>query len=101
MNGIILLHSLSSLDNLIKYLGIIFTMIVFHIYSKKSRSKLVFGLKKLAKSNFSYTFVQETKFFDFCEGTCHYDVIEATLGMLVLILVPMFRGDSKLTICTK
>ncbi len=27
--------------------------------------------------NFSYTFVQETKFLDFYEGACHYDVTEA------------------------
>ncbi len=31
----------------------------------------------LAKSNFLYTFVQETEFCVFCEGACRYDVTEA------------------------
>ena len=46
-------------------------------FSKKSRSKWVFG--KIFSKNpiFSYTFVQETKFLDFCESACHYDVTEA------------------------
>ncbi len=37
------------------------------------------GFGKIFSQNqiFSYTFVQETKFLDFCEGTCPYDVTEA------------------------
>ncbi len=36
-----------------------------------------FLVNYLAKIQFSYTFVQKTKFFDFCEGAWHYDVTEA------------------------
>ena len=37
----------------------------------------MFLVKILAKFDFSYTFVQEIEFLDFCEGVCHYDVTEA------------------------
>ena len=50
--------------------------ILFHILAKNPDQN-VFLVKCLAKIWFSYTFVQKTKFIDFCEGACHYDAIEA------------------------
>ncbi len=62
-------------------------------FSKKSRSKWVFG-KYFSQNPIFLYFCIGTEFHNFCEGACHYDVTEANL-------VSMFTGHSELTIGTK
>ena len=51
------------------------------IFWQNIRSK--WGVQMLAKIYFSYTFVQETRVLDFCEGARHYDVTETKYWYLI------------------